>query len=365
MHDVATALKDFLETRENARRFHLVAIGDVNPERCWSDFLVRIGRKDVEGLARTYGSERTKTALSALPSGVSGGFLVPPELRLDLMRDVAEESLFRSRATVIPMTGTTLALPIVDATSTATAGKSPFFGGIQMQWRAEAATRPETEPAVKQILLTARDLTGVALASRPLMQDGGLGLDAWLRRLFARSIAWYEDYAFLRGDGVSEPLGILTSAACISVSRASGSDIQLADPAGMVAKLLPGSWGKAIWGIHPSGLAKLAAVSGWQINQPHGEPGAVGALHGRPLFATEKLPALGTRGDLTFFDPSLYVIGDRQAIEVDVSSDEPTAFLANQMAWRITERVDGQPWLPGTVTLADGAQTAAMAVALN
>src|SRR5262249_42312350 len=55
------------------------------------------------------------------------------------------------------------------------------------------------------------------------------------------------------------------------------------------------------------------------------------ALLGRPAFPTEKLPAIGTKGDLMLIDPSFYVIGDRMQIEIAAS--EHVNFL--KMFWSL------------------------------
>ena len=81
------------------------------------------------------------------------------------------------------------------------------------------------------------------------------------------------------------------------------------------------------------------------------------------MFPTEKVPALGTKGDLMLLDPSFYVIGDRMQIEIAAS--EHVNFLKNQMTWRVVERVDGQPWLDKPVTLQDGATQVSPFVVLN
>ena len=80
---------------------------------------------------------------------------------------------------------------------------------------------------------------------------------------------------------------------------------------------------------------------------------------GRP----EKLPALGTLGDLMLIDPSLYVIGDRQMLEIAAS--EHVNFLKNQMTWRVVERIDGQPWMDKPITLQDASSQVSPFVALN
>ena len=93
------------------------------------------------------------------------------------------------------------------------------------------------------------------------------------------------------------------------------------------------------------------------------QKGVPGFLFGRPVFVSEKVPAYGTKGDLSLLDPSLYVIGDRMQLEVAAS--EHVNFLKNQMTWRVVERVDGQPWLEKAVTLADGASTVSPFVTVN
>jgi HK97 family phage major capsid protein len=87
------------------------------------------------------------------------------------------------------------------------------------------------------------------------------------------------------------------------------------------------------------------------------------SLLGRPAFPTEKLPALGTTGDIVLIDPALYVIGDRMSVEIAAS--EHVNFLKNQMTWRVVERVDGQPWMERPVTLQDGSTQVSPFVVLH
>jgi HK97 family phage major capsid protein len=102
--------------------------------------------------------------------------------------------------------------------------------------------------------------------------------------------------------------------------------------------------GRAMW-LPNDGVQNLVERSGY----------ALGSLMGFPVFATEKLPALGTKGDLMLIDPQLYVIGDREEIIIDLSREATLAvFQKNQSVIRIVRRVDGQPVLSQFVTLQDG-----------
>src|SRR5260370_17718337 len=150
------------------------------------------------------------------------------------------------------MARATLQFPCLDGTTAQSAGVSPFFGGVQMYWTAEAQTRTETEPQFKQLELKAWELSGYSVSSNVLLQDSVIGLEKFLMTLFAKALAWFEEYAFLQGNGAGKPQGMLTAAAAVSVNRQAANQVQFADVAGMWAKLLPVSCGKAVWTFSPS-----------------------------------------------------------------------------------------------------------------
>jgi HK97 family phage major capsid protein len=238
-----------------------------------------------------------------------------------------------------------------------------------MYWTAEAQTRIETEPAFKQMELKAWELSGYSVSSNVLLQDSAVGLEKFLMTLFARAIAWFEEYAFLNGNGAGKPQGMVTSTAAIEVTRETSNLVQFQDVATMWSKLLPHSWGTAFWAFSPSVVPQLLQLKDGSnraifisIDQGAAKT-PVWSLLGRPAFPTEKLPALGSTGDIVLLDPSLYVIGDRQQIEIAAS--EHVNFLRNQMTWRVVERVDGQPWLERPITLQDGSTTVSPFVVLH
>lgn len=374
---VNRSLREFADTRTQARKHAVPAIfgarGDGDPRgKTFGDWALAVARGDRHYLEKHYGShwvEYSAKAALGEASGVTGGYTVPPDFYEKLMGLVAEDAFIRPRAFVVPMAGATLQIPYLDQTTAQSAGVSPFFGGVQMSWTAEAQTRTETEPAFKQLELKAWELSGYSVSSNVLLQDSVIGLEMFLMNLFARAIAWFEEYAFLQGNGVGKPQGVLGAGATVAVNRAGANQVQFADIASLWSKLLPSSWNKAIWAFSPSVVPQLLQLKDGAnraifISIDQGAAKAPNwSLLGRPAFPTEKLPALGTKGDLVLIDPSLYVIGDRMQIEVAAS--EHVNFLKNQMTWRVVERVDGQPWLDKPVTLQDAATQVSPFVVLN
>jgi HK97 family phage major capsid protein len=373
---VNETLKQFSQAQSLARKHSVPAIfgavGNGDPRKSFGDWLLACARNDARYLEKHYGSSfvawQTKAAL-AESSGVTGGYTVPPELFEQLMTIVAETAFLRPRAFVIPMASASLQIPYLDITTAPSAGVSPFFGGLQMYWTAEAQTRQETEPQFKQMELKAWELSGYCVSSNVLLQDSIIGLEKFLMTLFARSIAWFEEYAFLQGNGAGKPQGMLTAGATLLKNRDYADQVDFNDVATMWSKLLPSSWSTAIWVFSPSVVPQLLQLKDGAnraifISIDQGvTKSPVWSLLGRPAFPSEKLPALGTKGDLMLIDPALYVIGDRQQIEIAAS--EHVNFLKNQMTWRVVERVDGQPWIEKPITLQDGTTQVSPFVALN
>lgn len=309
-----------------------------------------------------------KTALAST-SGVAGGYLVPTGYSTALMDAWSERGFVRPRATIIEMQSRVSSCPYVNDETAQAAGTSPFFGGINFVWGQAGGTVPETEPTFRSMTLTACDLIGNVVLSNQLIADGGEAGELALMKLFGKAANWYEEYSFFNGMGIdsSQPLGILNAPSAIKVTRNSAGLIGQEDIDAMAGSLLPINWGYAIWAVSPTALRQLVGINGYVANtDPLGvEKGCVGSLLSRPVYATEKLPALGTTGDLTFFDPSAYVVGHRQDVIIEASSGSPAVFGTNQTMFRVWLRTAGLPMFANSITLADGTTKASPFVLLN
>jgi HK97 family phage major capsid protein len=364
---IALALRKFQEAQGQANKHAVPAIfgpgSSGDPKHSFGDWCLGVARGDRAYLEKHYGStfvEYTAKAALAEASGVTGGYIVPPQFAERLLSLAAEQAIVRSRAFVQPMASATLMFPYLDVSTVQPAATSPFFGGLIFNWTEEAQQRTETEPQFKMLELKAHELSGYTVSSNVLLQDAAFGLEKFLFSVFSMALAWYEDYAFLQGNGSGKPLGMLKAPANLAVARQTGGTFTFQDAAKMVSRLLPSSMNNAIWVIHPYALqplVQLADNSGrivWVPNIGGAQDKIPGTLFGRPVLISEKVPSLGNQGDVNLLDPTLYVIGDRMQIEITAS--QHVNFLKNQMTWRVVERVDGQPWLDKPVTLQD-AQT--------
>lgn len=284
-----------------------------------------------------------------------GGFLVPEEFRSELMIPSLGEEIVRPRATVVPMSSATLRFPKVDETSRV----SSVFGGVIVYRTEEAAELVESAAAFGAVRLEATKQTLLAHVSNELIKDWP-AFEAFISQTFGPAIGFYADMDFLSGTGVGEPKGALHSsnAAIVSVAKESGqlaATLLWENIIKMYARMLPSSLPRAVWLASPDVFAELATMAlnvgtggsaVWLVDA-HNQP--VLTLLGRPVIMTEKAPAvLGTRGDLSFVDFGMYLIGDRQMMTA--SSSEHVKFTSDRTTYRVIARNDGRPWVENAIT---------------
>jgi len=338
--------------------------------KSFADFLIAVKNDNYRRIKNVYKTDKdpdekgTKTAL-AEDAGATGGYLVPIQYVPAILAAAAPYDILRKAgATVIPMSGKTLQVPALDVETAPSAGDTAFAGGVIAYWTEEAALKTESEPRFRLIELTAHKLAGYSLASDEVAADSGV--EAILTAMFGRAIGSKENYAFLRGDGVGKPYGILTSGAVISSTRHGELQVGLADLAQMMSDFLPSSWGKGCWIMNPTVFDQLiqlvSSPLSWMPNLNSANITQLQLL-GLPIYVTGALPGVGAVGDILLVDPSYYLIGDRQSISIQYS--EHYRFIYDQGTWRFTARVDGQPWLQTYITLEDAATTVSPFVSLS
>ena len=300
-------------------------------------------------------------------SGETGGFLVPEEFRSELLRLPLEQAIIRPRARTIPMASNTIKLPRVKDTSHA----SSVYGGVVGYWGEEASTYTASEPDFAQFQLVAKKLTGYTQASNELAQDSAIALESLLTGMFGDAIRFYEENAFINGDGAGEPIGIKNADALISVAKETGqaaTTIVYENLVNMYSRMMPSSHQNAVWIAHPDIMPQLMTLAltigtgGSAIFVNNASADVPMSIFGRPVMFTEHAQTLGTVGDIYYADLSYYVIGDRQGITI--ASSDHYRFANGETVWRFTERLDGAPWLDSAITPQNGSNTLSPFVAL-
>ncbi len=363
LSDKLDALTQLIETSPKLKDAGYVAPDseeDHAGTKSFGDFLVAVKRGNVKRINSVY-----KTAL-AEEDGATGGYLVPTQFEAPIIAAAEPFSVLRNAgATVIPMRHNTVEVPALDIETAPSAGDTAYAAGVAAVWEAEAGAIDESEPRWRMVKLMANKLAAYSLASNELISDSPESIESILTVMFGRAIGSKENYGFFRGDGVGKPLGILESNAIISGTRSAASTVALADLSQMMSDFLPSSWGKGAWFANPTVADQLIQLVSSPLSFMENIRNASipVQLLGMPLYFTGALPSLGTTGDIVLCDPSYYLIGDRTGISIAYS--EHYKFVNDQGTWRVTKRVDGQPWIDNYITLEDASTTVSPFVTLT
>jgi HK97 family phage major capsid protein len=310
--------------------------------------------------------QRIRAAFSStVPS--EGGFLIPETLRAEILEVSLETAIVRPRARVIPMETLRVPFPAIDSTSNV----SSVYGGIVAYWTEEGAALTASQASFGRIVLDAKKLTAYTEVPNELVSDSIGSFQAFLDQMFPEAVGFYEDDAFLNGTGVGMPLGVFKGPGVISQSAEVGqasSTIVWENLVHMYARMLPSSLSRAVWIVSPNTIPELATMAlsvgtgGSAIWLTNGQADVPLTILGRPVLISEKVPPLGSAGDVNFVDFGFYLIGDRQVMSA--MSSPHYKFQNDQTAYRIIERVDGRPWLQSAITPRNNGDTLSPYVSL-
>jgi len=146
------------------------------------------------------GVESAELKAMSVGSDEDGGFLVTPEMSTEIVKKVFETSPMRQLASV--QTIGTDALEILEDLDEVSSG-----------WVGETESRPETNTAkLKKIVISAHEIYAQPKATQKLLDDAAVNIEQWLAEKVSEKFARDEATAFISGNGVGKPQGILSYA---------------------------------------------------------------------------------------------------------------------------------------------------------
>lgn len=177
-------------------------IGAPEPDytRAFASYARTGASADALAAANASGERATVHAAMSVGSQTDGGYLAPVEWDRRLHERQRLTSPMRRLATVqVTSVGAFTSLWSNDSWGTG--------------WVGETAARPQTTtPLLSPIPFAAGEIYANAAATQRLLDDAAMNVDNWLVTSLDREFTRQENIAFLSGDGVNKPYGLLTYA---------------------------------------------------------------------------------------------------------------------------------------------------------
>lgn len=305
--------------------------------------------------------------LNAAASGASegvpadGGFAVQTDFSTALLDKAHQTGIIASKVFRIPLgeNSNSIKLPAIDETSRVTGSR---WGGIQVYYAAEADTVTAKKPKFRLVELSLKKLFGLSYATDELLQDFS-AYEAILNRALPEEFGFQIDDDILNGTGAGKPLGINNHPALVVVAKEAAqaaASVVAANVLKMFARMPARLIAGAEWFLNQDVLPQLPQmVIGTQpvYMPPTGMVGAspFGTLLGRPINVIEQAETVGTQGDIIFANFGEYVMIEKGGLQS--ASSMHVRFLNDEMTFRWTLRLDGQPGWNAALTPAKGANT--------
>lgn len=320
-------------------------------EYFWAIAAAREGRHDsrLDALRIEPAAEKREQTMG---TGATGGFALPEQFRPTIWSIAPQGAVVRPRATVIPAGNppdAKLTMPALDQSAA-----QNIYGGVVITHTGEGVTMTETTARLKEVSLEPKEMSAYIVATNKLLTNWDAA-STFVNGQMSQARVGAEDYDFLRGDGVNKALGVINCPAVIAYNRAAANAIAWADVYNMYARFRGSN---PVWLASQTIIPQLAAmvdagshavwISGTGLGS--GAAGSLpGTLMGIPLVFVDRLPALGTKGDLGLYDFSAYLIKDGSGPFAAISTE--LLFLSNKTVFKIVWNVDARPWLTEPIGL--------------
>lgn len=269
-----------------------------------------------------------------------GGFLVVPAEMESTIRAIMGANVSMRRLATVETSKAEKKIPFVSN-----------FGAAQ--WIAENGAYPVVDDTFAVKSLGSNKLGKIILVSEELLNDSDYDIGASISRSFARVFGEAEEIAYISGNGVDKPTGILVDAE-VGVTTASATAITSDEVLDLFYSLKRGYRANGTFLFNDATekyIRKIKnAVSGDYMWKAGLTAGAPNTLEGRPIESSDSIPVIAATAKVAAFgDFKQYLIKDTTGMQMQVLDQ---LYAANgQVGFKGNERTDGKLMLPEAVKL--------------
>lgn len=282
-----------------------------------------VGGKDTEYTGAFQAHMRKGDIQASLNKGAAeeGGYLTPVEWDRTITDRLRDESPMRQLAQV---------------QTVSRAGFKKLFnlGGTGSGWVGETDARPETAtPTLAELSFGHGEIYANPAATQQLLDDAEVNIESWLAGEVQTEFAEQESLAFISGDGVNKPAGILTYVtgganaskhpfgAIEVVNSGAAADITADGMLDLIYSLKKGYRQNARFLTNNLAIAKLRKLKDGQGNylwQPSAQAGQPATFLGYGISEDENMPDVAANATPILFGDfrRTYLIIDRMGVRV-------------------------------------------------
>jgi len=276
---------------------------------------------------------RFASTVKALSEGTDadGGFLVNPEFKGEVARQLHNNGIFRKEVNVQPTTKDSVLFNKED-------------GRPLVSWGSENTAINTTTAGLAQVTINVHRMNTIIYLSREVVADSDPSIIAWINGELVDSVKNEEDAVIVGGSGTGRPNG-LTQITWGS-TRAAGTTFDFTDWVDL-EHLLPVQYrqgaesGNVKFYMNDNSLRDTRGFTDDQSRPIYERPLEVGGpstLMGWPVIVSNQIP------DGTVFFGNLkrsYTLLDRQQMSIETTIEGGDTFSKHQLGMKLTERIGG------------------------
>ena len=258
-----------------------------------------------------------------------GGYLVPDEFENRVVQAMAEKNVMRRLGTVM-QTERTMTFPIAKGIGFA-------------DWIPEEGVIPVTTGEFDEVKIEAHKVATSIRVSDELLEDSAFDLEGFIIDQFAQRIGDAEEDAFLHGDGVAKPLGLIYQLDREVTTEEAGK-ISTDDLLELMHAIPPKYRKDAVFLMHDSTLRelfKLRTGEGQYIWYENLKKKIPLCIFGHRVITCSSMPTIESgKPPILFGDFKHFVIGDRKHRRIKRLTEVHAQ--QGQVAYIMSQRVDAK-----------------------
>ncbi len=332
--DELKALQDRLDAIEVRNKRPVV-----DPDDTDKDEAAQLQRRAFMGFLRRGVERMAPDEARSLIVGddTKGGYLAPSQFVAEVLKGVVEFSPVRQAARVGATSAGEVILPKRTGRPTAS-------------WVGETEDRTGTEASYGQLEIPINESACYVDVSLRLLEDSAINVEAEVASDLAEEFGRQEGEAFVVGDGVKKPIGLMSAEDLAYTPSGGASNFASSNPADALITLmyaLPTAYrNRAAWMMNSNTIGavrKFKDSTGQYLWQPPVQAGQPATLLGRPVVEAEDMDDVGANAfPIVFGDFNrAYRIYDRVALSI--MRDPYTLATKGQVRFHARRRVGGAP----------------------